>query len=254
MKVCIHQPVYYPWLGTIHKVLYADRFIVFDDSPAVRPSWMNRVRVIIKGERGWLSVPILFSKSDDIPMRETRINPQVKWSEKHIKTICQYYSKAPYFDEVMELLEPLRNSRHKYLIDLNLDVLNKIFQALGRNVDMVLSSKLGCSPHGKVFRLAQMTMAAGGTTYVNGMGADSYFEEAPFVKMGLAVHNQILPHQSYTPFNTEKFIPGLSILDVVANIGLHGVKTFLFENDQANETSSMVAAKEMKRFNRTSLD
>jgi len=234
MKVCIHQPVYYPWLGTIHKALYADRFLVFDDSPAVRPSWMNRVQIAMQGKRGWLSVPILFRKSDNIPMRETRINGEVNWSEKHIKTVRQYYSKAPHFDEVMELMEPVHNSRHTFLVDLNLDVMNTIFRLLGRDVDMVLSSELDCGTHGKVSRLARMVRSAGGTVYVNGMGAESYFEEAPFLERGQTVHHQILPHQTYSPFNADEFMPGLSILDVVANIGFQGVGTLLADNDVAN--------------------
>lgn len=235
MKVCIHQPVYYPWLGTIHKVLYSDRFVVFDDSPAVRPSWMNRVYISMNGERQWLSVPVLFRFSDKAMVRDMRINTQVNWEEKHIKTVRQYYSKAPFFDQVMALLRPLSGRRFRYLIDLDLASMEAVFKLLQKEVDMVFSSELGCDRSGKVSRLANITKAAAGTIYINGMGAESYFDEAPFHARDLLVHTQTLPFSAYQPFSGGPSLSGLSILDVVANIGAEGVRDLLARNDSAND-------------------
>lgn len=235
MKICIHQPVYYPWLGTIQKILFADRFIVFDDSPAVRPSWMNRVRVLMAEEPRWLSIPICFSFSKKETVRDSRIDTTVNWENKHLKTLQHYYSKAPYYDELQSLLEPLRGKRFKFLMDADMASMQLLFHLLGRDVDMVFSSELDCPREGKNSRLAGMVKAANGSVYVNGMGAGNYFDGTPFSSLGIGIHHQILPVPEYPHFNTDTFTPGLSILDIIANVGIDGIRELLSRNDMANE-------------------
>jgi len=248
MKICIHQPVYYPWIGSIHKILFADRYVLFDDSPAVRPSWMNRVRILMQGEQRWLSVPILFSHSEKKLVRDIRINTVINWETKHLRTLQQYYSKAPYYEELMELLKPLQGKRHQFLIDLDLASMEQVFRLLGMDVDMVYSSELDCTRQGKNSRLAHMVQAANGSVYVNGMGADSYFNDAPFKSLGIDVHQQVLPVQEYAPFNAEQFVPGLSILDVVANIGIVRIRELLAENDKFNTPLAKQISEERIQF------
>lgn len=231
---CIHQPVYYPWLGTVQKIDFAGRYIAYDDCLASKPSWMNRVYIVMNGSKHWLTVPILFKTSDNLLVRDVKLNTSVNWEVKHAKTIHQYYSKAPHFDDVQELIIPLHGKRHTYLVDLNLTTMQHVFDLLDMDVQIRNSSDLEYDRSGQSIRLARMVAATGADVYINGMGADGYLETAPFKRMDIGVYTQHLPAQEYTPFNAPEFLPGLSIIDVVANLGLGGVKELLARNKKAN--------------------
>jgi len=59
--VAIHQPNFLPWLGYFDKLARADTFVLLDSVqfPKRNGTWMNRVKLLVGGEPGWITVPIV---------------------------------------------------------------------------------------------------------------------------------------------------------------------------------------------------
>jgi hypothetical protein len=46
MILTAHQPSYLPWLGLIHKIALADRFVSFDQVQYVPKDWISRNQIL----------------------------------------------------------------------------------------------------------------------------------------------------------------------------------------------------------------
>jgi hypothetical protein len=55
---------------------------------------------------------------------------------------------------------------------------------------------------------------------MHGSGAESYRDDDPFVKAGLLACDQDFAHPVYPQEGAEAFTPGLSIIDVLMNLGV----------------------------------
>src|SRR6185295_3258254 len=71
--------------------------------------------------------------------------------------------------------------------------------------------------------LCSLTLAAGGNTYMCGGGADSYQEEEIFTAHSVTLLRQGFVHPTYPQRRKkEGFVPGLSIIDPLMNLGWLG--------------------------------
>ena len=68
----------------------------------------------------WLTVPVKVRGKYHQTIRETEIDG-TDWAEAHWKTIAQNYRKAPHFEEIASIFEPLYY-QHQYI---HLSVLNR---------------------------------------------------------------------------------------------------------------------------------
>ena len=85
--------------------------------------------------------------------------------------------------------------------------------------------------HDSTDLLIEIINKLNGTSYLCGNGAGGYQEDSKFEKADIKLQYQNFQHPVYNQFNTEGFIPGLSIIDPLMNIGYDGVKELLYIND-----------------------
>jgi hypothetical protein len=96
--VGILQPGYLPWLGFFEQLHRCDIFVIYDDVQFEKGSWRNRNRIKTPNGPQWLTVPVLLKGQGFPSIKDVAINQSIGWQKKHIKTITQNYSKAPFFD------------------------------------------------------------------------------------------------------------------------------------------------------------
>ena len=52
MRLAIHQPNFFPWVGLFHKIACVDSFMFFDHVQAPNgKSWLSRNRILLNGKR-----------------------------------------------------------------------------------------------------------------------------------------------------------------------------------------------------------
>ncbi len=217
----IHQPNFFPWLGYFDKIQRCDKFIVLDDVqfPKTGGGWSNRVAVNIQGQSRWITAPI--NRPNGLwKINETTFQ-NTNWQDKIIKTLQANYSKAPYFKENKYFIFELIKFKENNLSQYNLNSILKICEYLNINIDnkIVLSSSYGFESSSNEL-LIELTKAAGCDTYMSGGGASEYQNDKLFEEKGLNLTYQNFKHPYYSQANTKEFIKGLSIIDILMNIGI----------------------------------
>jgi hypothetical protein len=217
MIVGILQPSYLPWLGFLEQIGKADTFVLYDDVQFEKGSWRNRNRIKTPQGVAWLTVPVL-TKGLDFPLiKDVRINNSERWGKKHVRTIQQNYSKAPYFDRYAAELFSIIERPWEKLIDLNNTLLFFFLEAFGLERNILLSSELGIGGASSD-RLLSIIKALGGDVFYEGAAGRNYLDVEKFEKAGVEVVFQDYEHPVYPQLYNE-FVPYLSVVDLLMNCG-----------------------------------
>jgi WbqC-like protein len=216
MKAVVHQPMYLPYPGFFHKLSLADIFVIMDDVQYDK-RFTNRNRILDPQGPQWLTVPI--NKAHKFsPNNQVQINNALPWRETHWKKICASYANADYFPIYREYFEALYSREWRLLFDLDLETIRQLMDWLGIKIPIIRESELNVQGTGTQ-RLINACKAIGVDTYISGRGGKEYMDEKLF-----AVEGVRLEYQNYTPTPypqrfTNTFVPDLSILDMLSNIG-----------------------------------
>jgi hypothetical protein len=223
MIVGIHQPNYLPGISYFCKILQSDTFIFLDSVQFSKGNWTNRNR--IKSSQGelLLSIPVLTKGKSSQLIAEMKIANVTDWRNKHLKTIYQNYSKAPFFRDIIPMLEEIYSIAWENLSQMNLHIIKKICNILGIDKTFYLSSQLGGDDRNGTDLLIFLVQAVGGDAYLSGEGGKKYMETEKFAANQISLSFQEF---SLLPYRQQfgEFIANLSILDLLFNEGADSVK------------------------------
>lgn len=227
--MAIHQPNFFPWLGNFDKMVKSNVYIFLDhvQFPKTGGVWPNRVKLLIGMQAAWLTAPIVRNYHGVRAITEMAFQSDVKWRGKMVKTIHGNYSKAPFYQECMALVEPLIMNPENNIASYNSHVVLSIVEKLGTSSSKFYrSSELSHQGHSNEL-LISLTRSVGGDTYLCGGGADAYQDETVFSENNVILKYQNFKHPEYPQMGSPEFIPGLSIIDALMNLGWDGVNRLL---------------------------
>tara|TARA_X000001036_G_C20630176_1_gene786836 strand:+ start:799 stop:1467 length:669 start_codon:yes stop_codon:yes gene_type:complete len=179
MKITIHQPDFLPWPGFFIRWHNSDFLIIYDDAQFIKGGWQNRDKILIGANEYWLTVPILVKNKLGQLIKDVQINYNVNWQIKHIKTLHNNYNKSKNFSEIIFIIEQAYSKKDKYLIDLNLNLLEDFGKYLNINTPIKFSSdyKLKSVRNNKLIDMLKIERAK---TYISGTGSKAYLDEELF--------------------------------------------------------------------------
>ena len=222
--VAIHQPEYLPWLGFFKKMMNSELFVFLDDAQFRKKGWQNRNRIRTKNGTALLSIPVHAHSYPNI--NEITIDNNKNWSKRHKKSILYNYAGAPYFEEFKDFIELLFEKKFEYLIDLNTEIIKFIMNELEIKPRIVFSSELKISKKGSD-RVLDICKQVGADYYITGTSwAQPHLKIEEFKKSNIHVEFQKFQHPIYTQIHG-KFIPEMSIIDLLFNEGREGAKKIL---------------------------
>jgi hypothetical protein len=219
MILSIHQPHFLPWMGYFNKVLQSEVFVWLHSVQYRKNYYQNRTKIKNVNEAPlWLTLPVhakLGIPIDQVTLADPR------WRERVSKTVTQCYCKAPYFDEVWEVINDAMTSSSDNLSDVNFRTFSAVLGLLrGEQVRVELASNLPASSPDPTLRLVELCTAAGGKTYIAGKGGHNYLRVEEFERAGIRVIWQDFVSDGVTYKQSGKvFVPGLSIVDCLFNVG-----------------------------------
>lgn len=233
----IHQINYFPWLGYFNKMAKSDLFVYLDEVQLTDRGVTTRTHIITSaGKKTYLSVGINQKGHRDKKFSEIEINEASDWQMRQKNFILGNYSKHPFFNEVFAAISPVFESKFQFLEDVNLLSINMIRQILGITTPAVMQSSLDYSKDAKKDALMlALTRAAGGTVYLSGNGARKYMDEDNSETDGIKVCFQTFSPFEYPQHRISDFIPGLSVLDFLFNVGLDDAKSTFWNNLQKED-------------------
>lgn len=219
------QPTYLPWAGYFNLMIKSDVFIILDDVQFEKQSWQNRNRILQNGKEVILSIPL-----QSMPKTTKIMNIKVhnnKWKKKHYQSIIQSYAKSKYKGELIMLIEPVYDLKSDYLIDYTIFFIERILHYLELNVKVVRSSnmKMGST---RSQRLIDICLQAGITDYLSPEGSRNYLEEDGLIPNDLLnLEYQTFIAREYPQINSLDFTSHLSVIDIIANMGIKGLKKYI---------------------------
>ena len=191
MKVAIHQPDYIPYLGFFYKMYKSDLFIYLDDAQFSNEAAHNFNK--IKTPQGVLRVKFPVEMKFGDPINHVRPKDELKWKEKHLKTIEMNYKKAPFFSDIYPSLKEVYLNDYSNVADLNIALNTFISNQFGIKPKIFRSSEL-LSHAKKEERVIDLSLEVGATAYISGNGARVYQDESHFNERGLK-----LEYMDYSP-------------------------------------------------------
>lgn len=216
MKCVILQPSYIPWRGYFNQIGKADIFVFYDDVQYDKHGWRNRNQIKTAQGKRWLTIPVHSANviSGCVPINQIRINWDRKWNASHLASLRQAYSKAPFFDRYVPLLEEFYSQTPVFLANFTIDTTIALARELGMlTTRFVRSSELEGISGTRTDRLISILRATGATHYISGPSAKDYIEEEKFAAAGIGLEymNYGYPEypQLYPPYD-----PFVSILDL----------------------------------------
>lgn len=217
-RVAILQSNYIPWKGYFDLIAAVDEFILFDDMQYTRRDWRNRNQVKTPQGVQWLTVPVLVKGKYHQKIKDTLIDGN-DWMPVHWKTICQNYGRAPHFDSIASMLEPLYLSNPcTHLSHLNRRFIDFVCGYLG--IKTVITNSWDYNQcEGKTERLASLCAQAGATEYVSGPAAKDYVDEQVFIDHGIKLTWFDYAGYPEYPQLWGEFTHGVSVLDLMFNCG-----------------------------------
>ena len=142
-----------PPINYIAQFFHCDKVIIEQHENYSKRSYRNRCH--IAGVNGLirLSIPLEKGKNEQQPIREVKIAYHEPWQRQHWFSIQSAYGNAPYFEFYADSLEPIFKQKHRFLFDLNLDLLNWLDEQIQMPAILEFSSEYSVIPGiGKDFR------------------------------------------------------------------------------------------------------
>ena len=195
----LFSTAYLPPISAFAAMMHAEKIIFEKHEHFVKQTFRNRALIYTANGLKQLIIPIKHGNLYRVPMHEVRISYDASWNKIHWRSLESAYRKSPYFEYFESDLKPFFETPPEKLFDFNLLLIEKIFAML----------KLNFNPE---FTLAYEKEYAGVKDFRNYFGPEKR-------NLNLASYQQVFSDR-------HKFIPDLSILDLMFNKGMES-KSYL---------------------------
>lgn len=216
----IHQPNFIPWLGYFYKIAKSDVFVYLDSVQYPRgQSFCARNQVKTPNGRTWLTIPVSLpeGKKGKASFLEVEFATD-KWRKKHLRTLQMSYAKAPYYDEIRELMEPVITDETSF-VELNISLIERFCEYLDIDTKRIRLSDLLKNYGEKTQLIIDICEAAGAGIYLSGTGGGKeYNDERMLNEAGIELRYSDFKHPEYDQL-WGNFESNLSIVDLLMNHG-----------------------------------
>lgn len=168
MRITIHQPEHFPYMGFFQKVSASDHLVILDNVKFRKNYFQNRNKIKNKsGHDEWVTVAVE-GGSDSKLIKDVVTSKDLVWRKKVLKKIQENLG----FDASEIYVGD-------QLIDINMNSIRWAMSRLGIEKPITFASDINALGS-KSELLANIVRELGGTTYVSGPSGREYLEISKF--------------------------------------------------------------------------
>ena len=198
MSVCYLSSAYLPPVEYFSAMLHATSVVVEQYDHYTKQTYRNRCRIATSGGVMTLSVPVEKPGNNTL-MKDVKISEHSGWQQIHWRAIEAAYNSSPFFEYYKDDFSPFYEKKWVYLQDYNQALLHTVNELLDVEKNISLSSRFELQPTEDVVDLRDKIHPK---------------KQSPVA---------VLPAY-YQVFESKTgFIPGLSIIDLLFNMGNESV-------------------------------
>jgi hypothetical protein len=165
----------------------------------------------------WLTVPVKKKGRGLQKIQAVEIYDERDWRKKHLRSIEQNYTNAPYFDDYFPALQSIYREDHSLLVEFNLSLVRFFWNSLAIGCEYIRQSELGVEGRGTDLLVA-ICERLGADRMAIFPGTAKHIDAA--LMRAHAIDPVTLPfHPPVYPQLWGDFIYNLSALDLLFNCG-----------------------------------
>lgn len=211
MKVGIMQPYFMPYIGYWQLMAAVDTYVIYDDVNYIKKGWINRNNILVNKDKQMFTIALNGASQNKLINEITIADDFTKLR----KTIHMAYHKAPYYNDVMALLEKIFSYQSNNLADFIANSIKLVSQYIDIQTKIIMSSDIekdnSLKGQDKILEICKLLNA---DTYYNAIGGQELYDKSIFENENINlyfVQSNITQYPQYG----EEFISGLSIIDVL---------------------------------------
>lgn len=211
MTIGIMQPYLFPYIGYWQLINAVNTFVIYDDVNFIKQGYINRNSILSNGKSQQFTLELIGASSNKL-INEIGVGNN---KNKVLKTIKQNYSKAPYYNKIIIIIEEILNNEEKNLAKFIAFSLMKISSYLGINTKFIFSSDIeknnDLKAQDKVLEICNILQA---NKYINAIGGQELYSKEIFSKNKIELNFLKTKLVEYKQFS-DQFVAYLSIIDIL---------------------------------------
>ena len=227
MILGIMQPYFMPYIGYFQLLNAVDKYVIYDNAKYTKKGWINRNRILQNNKDTLISISVE-KDSDYLDIKDRSVADSFD-KKKLINQIRDPYRKAPYFEQVIPIVEDIINYEEKNLFLYIYNSIKEVCKFLNIHTEIIISSTIDVdqTPAGQD-RVIAICKTLGAEDYYNAIGGQELYQPKDFEKEGINLRFLSSNLVTYKQFNND-FIPWLSIIDVMMFNSLAEIQDMLNE-------------------------
>lgn len=227
MILGIMQPYFMPYIGYFQLLNAVDKYVIYDNAKYTKKGWINRNRILQNNKDTLISISVE-KDSDYLDIKDRSVADSFD-KRKLINQIRESYRKAPYFEQVMPIVEDIINYEEKNLFLYIYNSIKEVCKFLNIHTEIIISSTIDVDQTlAGQDRVIAICKTLGAEDYYNAIGGQELYHPKDFEKEGVSLRFLSSNLVAYKQFNND-FIPWLSIIDVMMFNSLAEIQDMLNE-------------------------
>ena len=226
MKLAIMQPYIFPYIGYFQLIKAVDKFVLYDDVNFINRGWINRNRILVNGSDSMFTIPLKDASQNKL-INEIDVNWDNNWKGKFLKTIEQAYKKAPFYENILPIIEKtieVQEVQFNKIIENNLRL---ICEYLEIKTEIISSSTIYQNTDKKAQeRILDICLHEKANHYINPIGGLELYDKEIFANENMQMNFIKSSPVEYKQFKNE-FVPWLSMIDVLMFNSKEEINKFL---------------------------
>lgn len=185
---------YFPAAWYMAEAIRADEIEIEAFEHYAKQTCRNHCTIFGPNGRQTLSIPVIKTNGNHTLIKDVLISDRQPWQKTHWRSIETAYNNSPFFLYYQDNFSLFFEKRHKYLLDLNTEILTTLLKVFRSNRPVRFTENY----HKHLPSATDLRAATGAKdTGVHGLN----------------------PHYPQVFEPRHGFLPGLSIMDVIFNLG-----------------------------------
>lgn len=121
---------YLPPISYFTLISGADEIFIEREENYLKQTYRNRCCILSAHGLQSLTVPVLLGSLHKTPLKDIRIDYSKRWQQVHIGAITASYGSAPYFQFYNEKIKKVISGNYEFLLDLNMELITLLLDYL----------------------------------------------------------------------------------------------------------------------------
>jgi hypothetical protein len=178
--------------------LAADKIFIEQHETYPKQTYRNRCEIATANGKLALTIPVIKTNGNHTKTRDIAISDHQNWQALHWRALVAAYANSPYFLYFQDDFEPFFRKKYTNLLHFNLELLKMLLRIMEIDKSTELTADFEKTPAGSVDLRNEIT------------------PKKPFTHFPLPKYYQVFEERN-------GFLPGLSIVDLLFNMGTETV-------------------------------